>query len=182
MYRTDEDPRCLKSCTLIKDALFELLAEKGNDINNISVSAIAERAQVSRATFYRHFDQPLDVCIWASNRELEISANTTSLFSSNYKLFCKNFFEYWTKNSDLLETLSSIDQPYIFLHSLEKYLRGIAPKLLGRSRLTEQRKGYYVETWSAIVWAILKQWIFTGKKESAEELTDIAIHILPKPR
>jgi len=47
------DPRVTRTRALLRDAMLALLPEKG--FERISVSDIAERATVNRATFYAHF-------------------------------------------------------------------------------------------------------------------------------
>ena len=47
------DPRTRRTQLLIRDAFIELLIEQGFD--QITVSAITKRANINRATFYRHY-------------------------------------------------------------------------------------------------------------------------------
>ena len=47
------DPRTRRTQILIRDSFIELLIEQGFD--KITVSAITERANINRATFYRHY-------------------------------------------------------------------------------------------------------------------------------
>lgn len=53
MNSLQEDPRVLRTRSLIIDAFCGLVKEK--DFNSISVKDITERAAINRATFYRHF-------------------------------------------------------------------------------------------------------------------------------
>ncbi|WP_179874530.1 TetR/AcrR family transcriptional regulator [Bacillus sp. AFS002410] len=53
MMQKNEDPRITRSRNLIIDAFTELISEK--DLQNIYVKEIANRANINRATFYRHF-------------------------------------------------------------------------------------------------------------------------------
>ena len=47
------DPRTRRTQLLIRDAFIELLIEQGFD--KITVSAVTKRANINRATFYRHY-------------------------------------------------------------------------------------------------------------------------------
>ena len=47
------DPRTRRTQLLIRDAFMELLVEQGFD--KITVRALTERANINRATFYRHY-------------------------------------------------------------------------------------------------------------------------------
>jgi AcrR family transcriptional regulator len=55
------DRRKDRTRQLLRDALFELIAEKGYEAVNIQ--EIAERANVARPTFYLHFDDKFDLLI-----------------------------------------------------------------------------------------------------------------------
>ena len=50
---SEQDLRILKTLVLIKDAFVELMDQKG--FRNITVNDIAERAMISRSTFYLHY-------------------------------------------------------------------------------------------------------------------------------
>jgi AcrR family transcriptional regulator len=54
MYHIKNDKRIYISLDLIRNGFYALLSEK--DFGSITVSEIAERAGVGRATFYRLFD------------------------------------------------------------------------------------------------------------------------------
>ncbi|MCB8944783.1 MAG: TetR/AcrR family transcriptional regulator [Ardenticatenaceae bacterium] len=49
----NRDPRTRRTQLSIRDAFIELLIEQGFD--NITVRAVTERANINRATFYRHY-------------------------------------------------------------------------------------------------------------------------------
>ncbi|MFF2876506.1 TetR/AcrR family transcriptional regulator [Gottfriedia sp. NPDC057991] len=53
MIQKYEDPRIIRTRNLIIDAFTELISEK--DLDHIYVKDITNRANINRATFYRHF-------------------------------------------------------------------------------------------------------------------------------
>jgi AcrR family transcriptional regulator len=53
------DARVRRTRELIRDAFMELIVEQGFD--NVTVQAIAARAQINRATFYRHYTDKFDL-------------------------------------------------------------------------------------------------------------------------
>lgn len=53
MTHDHPDLRVRRTHTLLREALIDLIAEKGFDA--VTVGEIAERAMVNRATFYRHY-------------------------------------------------------------------------------------------------------------------------------
>lgn len=60
-YKNDEplDPRVVRTRRLLRDALLELISEKGFDA--ITVQDITERATLHRATFYLHYRDKQDL-------------------------------------------------------------------------------------------------------------------------
>lgn len=57
--RIQIDPRIKRTLKLIRDALILLMDEKGFD--HITVQDITERAEINRATFYRHYQDNYDL-------------------------------------------------------------------------------------------------------------------------
>lgn len=61
------DPRVMRTRQLLKDALVELIEERGYD--KITVQDITERATLNRATFYLHYRDKLDL-LYQSSKEI----------------------------------------------------------------------------------------------------------------
>ena len=55
-----EDPRSIRSKRLLKEAVFSLLAEK-QDVSQLTVQKITDRAELNRATFYLHYEDINDL-------------------------------------------------------------------------------------------------------------------------
>ena len=76
-----EDRRYQRTCQAISDVMWQLMKEK--DFTQISVSEIAERANINRVTFYRHYEDKyawLNNCIQELVQELfGITSNISSV-------------------------------------------------------------------------------------------------------
>lgn len=179
MYHVSNDRRVIKSCITISDAMVELVIEHEYKLSEISIKELCERAGVAKATFYRHFDEPLDVLYWKLNREVEESANYTPLINNNFELFCRSFFEYWTSHCDFLELMIYVGHETAFLYSIERYFRRLLPKIPYIVESGSNLPIYIVSIWSAGIWSIMKTWVLEGKKESAAKLSNIAWRNLP---
>lgn len=59
MYRTSDDRRFRKNKKIIRRAFIDLIVEKGYD--KLTISEIAERADINRMTFYSHYDTIEDI-------------------------------------------------------------------------------------------------------------------------
>ncbi|MDR1322618.1 MAG: TetR/AcrR family transcriptional regulator [Gracilibacteraceae bacterium] len=69
MYHIKDDKRSHISLELIRDGFYSLLEEK--DFEALTVSGIAERAGVGRATFYRLFDDKTDILRYDSDQVMD---------------------------------------------------------------------------------------------------------------
>ena len=75
-----EDRRVTFTKNAIKDALLELMGEK--DFEKLSISAVCGAAQITRTTFYSHYDsldQVLDELIDEAFEVAEYSSTTLSM-------------------------------------------------------------------------------------------------------
>ncbi|HUE61411.1 MAG TPA: TetR/AcrR family transcriptional regulator [Acidimicrobiales bacterium] len=63
------DPRVLRTAQACEEAIVELASEK--PISQITVADLAERAKVTRATFYNHYATPLELLIQVLLADLE---------------------------------------------------------------------------------------------------------------
>ena len=65
------DPRIVRTAQACRGAILELASER--PISQITVADLAERAKVTRATFYNHFASPLELLIEVLLEDLERS-------------------------------------------------------------------------------------------------------------
>jgi AcrR family transcriptional regulator len=63
------DPRITRTTDALEQAVVELAGQQ--PVSRISVAALADRARVTRATFYNHYDTPLDVLIGVLTADLD---------------------------------------------------------------------------------------------------------------
>ena len=90
----------LKTKKLIKDAFVQLLSEK-KEIRKITVSELVQRANISRATFYSHFDDIYGV-IEEFEEELvdKFFTNAKLLATDDYEKFFDALFSYMEENDN----------------------------------------------------------------------------------
>ena len=63
------DPRITRTVQALQEAIVELAARQ--PVSRITVAALADRAGVTRATFYNRYDSPLDVLIQVLYADLD---------------------------------------------------------------------------------------------------------------
>lgn len=90
----------VKTRKLIKNTFFKMLAEK-KEISKITVSELVARAEISRATFYAHFDDIYSVVEEFENELIEkFFTNARLLATDDYEKFFVVFFEFIKENDE----------------------------------------------------------------------------------
>lgn len=151
----------------IADALIELLKTK--TIDKIGISEITEKAEVSRASFYRYFNSKEHVLYfkfniladrWYSGLSAEITADSLALAES--------FFAEAYNNLELLVIMHQAKLHHIVLQALYHIMRADVPGLSSEQRYSKAFLAYGM-------FGIFSEWIAGGCKESSKELAVITL-------
>ena len=117
-----ENRNVRKSKKAIQKAFAELLSEK-NDINKITVKEIVERADISKSTFYSHYE---DIYSVSEEFEDEITTLLNSLLEDylkshtlDYPAYIKKLIELLKRNEDLYKKIFLSDLPLRFISNLK---------------------------------------------------------------
>lgn len=109
MYKRKKiDPRVKRTTKYLRDAFIDLLEEK--DLDMISIKDITDRAELTRGTFYLHYDDKYDFLSKIINETLEdliknVKSNQTS--EDNPKISFINLFEYIAQNHNFFRVMLS---------------------------------------------------------------------------
>ena len=100
----------VKTKRLIKNTFIQMLSEK-KEVGKISVSELVERAEISRATFYAHFDDIYSV-VEEFEREIidEFFTNAKLLATDDYEKFFEAFFAFMKQNNDNYKMMCKSDE------------------------------------------------------------------------
>ena len=163
------DARIIKTTKRIRDTLLLILQNK--KLNDVSISEICRRARINRNTFYMHFASP----------EAVLESIADELISEEYKILenhtktkdiviaaCQFIKEHAKENIILLST--GIEKEFIErginyshnapFYTIENADEGYSPKHI------KMIHSYIVN--GAV--AIIKEWLYSGMKESPEEI------------
>lgn len=170
MYHIKEDSRIQKSATLIRDGLVKCL--KSKPISEISVSEIANASKVSRATFYRIFDSPIDALKYICDTlAQEVVNEHTKHHSGSREEFVLNTLRMWMQRSDFLEAVMRSRRPDIlqdaFARFSERYYSDMERKF------AKEEIDYVNAFFAATMCSILYVWAVRGKKETPEQLLEV---------
>ncbi|MCM1368511.1 MAG: TetR/AcrR family transcriptional regulator [Roseburia sp.] len=109
----------VKTRKLIKNTFIKMLAEK-KEIGKITVSELTARAEISRATFYAHFDDIYGVVEAFENELIDKFFTHTKLLASNdYEKFFDIVFEYIRENDENYKMICASDD---FLFSANRLM------------------------------------------------------------
>jgi len=138
------DPRILRTQQLIKDAFVDLLEEM--DVEKMTVSKIAERATVSRVTFYLHYrdipdmlEKLADNMIEDIHRIISVQDDDTNSYDADW-LMLTNLLEHIAEHSAFYKaTLGSRKAP-IFTERLSNKMTEIITERVKKKEETGSRK------------------------------------------
>lgn len=169
MYHVGNDKRKIESAHLLLDSLFQLSKQK--PFAMITISDLHRISGISRSTFYRLFDQPLDILAYQCDIIME---DIIQLQESNgdYFTFLTIMAHRWYENAKLLELIvwsQSIDLLY---HSFAKYESEILTFIKIDSQ-DEVLASYIFYILVSSLLGTLQAWMKHDKKEKPEELLSI---------
>lgn len=178
MYHIKEDKRTKITTQLISEALTSLILE--NQWEKLTITALVNRAQVGRATFYRSFDFVEDVLKFQVDKAMDelfhYIYNQIKQLPYFYEIDLYNlFFKYWDQHDILLKVLIMSNQRPLFKNQFNSlYIQKLSfvQKLL---KIEHSHWSYFVVLRSAILSDGLFEWIQKGKKESTEEISKILL-------
>lgn len=173
MYHIANDRRQIETASRICEGLTRCLSQ--HKMSEISVSDIATASGVSRSTFYRSFDIPLDVLSYAVDKRLkdmvgEYHAN--GVRPEDGDAFVLFTLRYWRQHSDVLEAFVNCDRMDVVRNAIEshtgQFIAGELKRL--RSDFTDKELDYISSGAAGMIASLLSVWIKHGKKETPEEL------------
>jgi len=178
LYHIKNDKRTAVTTNLIQDALSTLILE--GQWGCFTLTKLAERAQVGRATFYRSFDAIEDVL------QLQVDQAMVDLFTfimekikrlpSFFETDIYNlFFQYWNRHDRLLTLLLISDQQAMFKNQLMRLYRENLTFVQRILQIQESHWAYFVILRCSVLSDGLFEWIKNGKKESPEEISRILL-------
>ncbi|MCQ2142290.1 MAG: TetR/AcrR family transcriptional regulator [Bacteroidales bacterium] len=174
MYHIANDKRQQATAEKIRQALIHCLSVK--TMSEITVSDISTAAGVSRSTFYRSFDIPLDVLRYECDRVVVIMENDyAGAKLKNLDDLVHFTLRYWKNHSEVLDAAVNCDRMDIVHKSISSRSEKLLSSLEGiiGSGFSEQEIDYIRMGAIGLISNLLSVWIKHGKKESPEQLFDL---------
>ena len=187
-----EDRRIVKTRKALRDALVELIEERG--WSGFSVNDLCERADINRGTFYNHYRDKDDVLLAFEDEVLQQLDNLQEPLSSLSLEEVALCVATQTPLPIMVTLFDHLREEGEFLHAAlgPKGDAGFGLRLcthvcndLVKSLLNEQyRTGsdafvdYYVTFFASAYFGVIRRWIERGMLESSEEMSVICQRLL----
>ena len=168
MYHIKSDKRAQASAQLIGNAMMELLKVKNFD--DISVSDIQRQSTVGRATFYRLFDNTVDVLSWLCNQLFDTMANRNASPTENMVESMISFIGTWMEHEVLLQAIIRSGHIEVIYEMLYRRMKEAGDLLFPDLQLENGKADYLVSIASTAMIGGLSAWLKHGKTESAEQV------------
>src|SRR5712692_362392 len=170
-----QDLRARRTRKWLQAALIELMKEKS--FQDIQITELTARAQVSRAAFYLHFRSKeelllshVDVIFDEFHAEVlrEIARGNI-----DRKRFSIMLFQYWERYAETLRMVIQAENPDILLERLKEYVGVMMKEVAAKTRkpATDPRlKEFIIGYVAGGAYVLLTQWISNKMPFSAEQM------------
>lgn len=181
MVKESGDRRVVRTKKLIRNALSQLIEEKG--FNDISITDITSKADINRGTFYLHYTDKYDLLEKIENEIIEeIVCNCKSLaeldmintdFTNKPIPSMIKVFEYLKENAVFMKAILGPKGDMTFQHKL----KGLIQNCLFQSNAIPIKKEnmqvpetYFIAYVLSAHLGVIQQWLENDMEKSPEEM------------
>ena len=174
MYHISDDIRSQKSAALLTEGL--MICSKKKPFDQITISDLQKASSVSRATFYRLFDNINDLLQYVCDQYFDgIAIKYSSFVEDGANVFGIDFITEFIENREIIRLLTSSGNLDLIRAAHAKYFSSIH-EALGITDKNDNAADYIIELLSGVLPLVLKVWVEHGEKESPEELYELMHH------
>jgi AcrR family transcriptional regulator len=182
MAKVLNDRRTIRTKKMIRNALSELIEEKG--FNDISITDLTKRADINRGTFYLHYTDKYDLLEKVENEVIqEIQEQTKDIDSINLLNidalneplpFMIKLFEYFKENSNFMKAILGPKGDPIFHNKIKKFIEtNLFEKTLIKTFNKDNMlvpEEYFISYVLSAHLGVVQQWIESGMKKSPKDM------------
>ena len=174
MKQADRVEQTKKNISL---ALYALLLRKPYD--EISVSDICRKADISRVSFYHYYDKKDDIIVQFSDEKFaEFFDDFTKLESLTFEDLIIEMFKFLKKNSRQLTILRYAQKENILLEQFYSYGRYIFSNNLTSKILENKDNRFLVPFLVGGLFQVIMRWLDEGMTSSPEEIAQSVFEIV----
>ena len=181
------DPRIRRTRKLLRNALIELISEKGFD--EITVKDITERATLNRATFYLHYKDKQDLLakgfdeIWdeLTERNPLPIAQDGSLALEGTKITILTDFEHIKENSKFYRVMLGEQGVAEFIHRMQEHVNAATTAriqaVIGNLPSGPVPIEIVLQFISSAYVGIIQWWLEQGQSYSPEDMANLIVSL-----
>ncbi len=158
-----------QSARMIEEALLKLMREKS--YNQITVSEIAERADIARRTFYRLYKEKDEVLHGYFGRLCkEYQSKSPVLEKYDLLQIAGEYFSFWYQYRDFLMQMHRCGLEQLLYYEISQASEEVVRNRIGDRQIEDFSDFRYFADYSAGGFLLLlRRWIMEGMKESPEQ-------------
>lgn len=173
------NPLIIKSQRWLVDSLLSLMKEKA--FNQITIREIAEKAELDRRTFYRHFTSKEDILNhYLDNLYKEYLSNLGKVPDFTVYSISKIYFEFWEGHLDFLLIIIQNHLQSFLLGKYNEYLPQIYKAF--QSEMPLAANPIYFQYALAFktggFWNILFEWANNGAMQKPHEMANLVYKLV----
>lgn len=140
MYKHCNTEESARRQRQLEQCLLELMADR--PLSQITIGDICDQAGISRKSFYRYFDSK-DGCLHALLDHTIMDGSTyyyasEAISEAAARAFCTRVFEYWQKQTPLLDALEKNGQSLQILQRMVRYILTEEPEYARYMGISDQ--------------------------------------------
>lgn len=166
------NPSAIRSRKMIVEALLRLMKRK--KYTAITITDVANEAQIGRKTFYRHFytlDDVLDEYVNELFAEYRAMLKEAQICDIYEHIPC--YFRFWNEHMEFLQLLEKNNLLFFILKKYDVLMPEIFTLLPCVIEKGSDVSEYFLSYTAGGFWSMLCKWISRGGKETPEEMTEI---------
>lgn len=158
MYHISDDKRALRSADALYKGLLQCL--KTTQFENVTVMDVVQHSDASRPTFYRLFDNTLDILCWKAEQILIKALNLVQKEQNDsFKNVFISFISAWIENEELLRALINHSLTQLLTQIHISHVGEIKALLLSGKSLSDKQSEYLSYMLSAMLPAVFQIWV-----------------------
>lgn len=176
--KRQENPQKAISKEWLVQSLSEIMSRKS--YKEITITELAAHADLSRRTFYRHFDTIDDVLDYLLDMEIEcfvlffMDSTKSNPYQYDVPFIIRLFFVYWEQRKDYLFTLKDNNLLHLLL---DKFFPAVSRRLHTES-IEDSTRVYAMAFSIGGIWNMMSKWLENGASLSPDEMQNIAVQII----
>lgn len=184
-HDTPIDRRIQRTRQLLREALFELIIERGYD--KIAIADITERANVGRTTFYLHYQEKeelLKASLKTLMRELQLDVEPSAEEICPYYIRCIRIFQHVAQRQLLYQALLSEAGPVNIGNLMRTYFAELFQRYtldpIVRENFSSLRNELIAAYAAGSLFGLISWWLRHEISPSAEQMGSVYFQLMAK--